>query len=164
MDTFSRALAFVLAHEGGYTDDPRDPGGETNFGICKRVYPDLDIKALTRDAAEVIYQRDYWHAARCGGMPPAVAVMHFDCTVNQGPTAAAKMLQVAAGVTPDGVIGPKTLAAVRAADTRKLVTEYAARRAMRYASTNGVNVFGLGWMRRLTACLALALDMEGGAD
>ncbi len=159
MDAFDKALAFVLKHEGGYVNDPRDPGGETNFGICKASYPSVDIKALTRDAAAAIYRRDYWDRAGCGNLPPGVAVLHFDTAVNQGPGAAAKFLQLAAGVEADGKIGPKTLAAVQRAKSADLLTEYTARRADHYGRLPHFPTYGLGWMRRLSACLALALSI-----
>ena len=60
MSAFDYALDFVLREEGGYTNNPNDPGGETNYGICKRNYPNLDIKGLTRAQAIAIYRRDYW--------------------------------------------------------------------------------------------------------
>ncbi len=47
----------VFPHEGGYTNDPRDPGGETNWGISKRAYPNLDIKNLAMEEAKRIYKR-----------------------------------------------------------------------------------------------------------
>lgn len=157
MDAFDKALAFVLKHEGGYVDDPRDPGGETNFGISKAAYPGVDIKALTRDGAAAIYRRDYWDRSGCGNLPAAVAFFHFDTAVNQGPGTAAKFLQLAAGVEADGKIGLKTLAAVQRARPADLLVEYAARRADHYGRLPHSPTYGLGWMRRLSACLALAI-------
>lgn len=77
---FDQAVAFVLAEkiEGGYVNDPRDPGGETKFGISKRSYPREDIKALTRDRAITIYKRDYWDKPGCDKLPPKLAVALFD--------------------------------------------------------------------------------------
>ncbi|MFC5356486.1 glycoside hydrolase family 108 protein [Azospirillum himalayense] len=155
--TFDMALAFVLTREGGYTNDPRDPGGETSFGISKAAYPGIDIKGLTRDGAAAIYRRDYWDRAGCGNLPAGVALFHFDTAVNQGPGTAAKFLQLAAGVEADGKIGPKTLAAVQRAKPTDLLTEYAARRADHYARLPHFPTYGLGWMRRLCACLVLAI-------
>lgn len=159
MSTFDKALAFVLDKEGGptITDDPRDPGGLTRWGISKRAYPDLDIRNLTREQAAGIYLRDYWDRAGCGNLPAAVAFFHFDTAVNQGPGAAAKFLQLAAGVEADGKIGPKTLAAVQRARPADLLVEYAARRADHYGRLPHFPTYGLGWSRRLAACLALSL-------
>ena len=57
---FEDCIDKVLEHEGGYVNDPNDLGGETNFGVSKKAYPDLDIKNLTRDEAKEIYRKDYW--------------------------------------------------------------------------------------------------------
>jgi len=159
MAAFDVALAFVLEREGGatITDDPKDPGGLTRFGISKRAYPDLDIRNLTQEQASAIYRNDYWLAGGCGNLPPAVAVMHFDCCVNQGKGAAAKFLQIAAGVEADGKIGPKTLAAVQRRRPLDLLTEYAAQRMAHYGRLPRFDAYGLGWSRRLAACLALSL-------
>ena len=63
--SFDEIIEVVLHHEGGYVNDPKDPGGETNYGISKRAYPDVDIKNLTEDGAKDIYRRDYWEKYRC---------------------------------------------------------------------------------------------------
>ena len=81
---FTLAVTFVLQHEGGYSNDPVDPGGETNYGISKRQYPNLDIKGLTRQDAVGIYKRDYWDALNCGDMSFDIACVVFDTCVNMG--------------------------------------------------------------------------------
>ena len=106
---FIRAVNFTLEHEGGYSHDLRDPGGETNFGISKRAYPHLNIRDLTREAAIDIYRRDYWEPSGCPSMPEPVAIAHFDCAVNSGLRRAAMVLQEAVGSVPDGVVGIDTL-------------------------------------------------------
>ena len=148
MSAFDRALAHVFAAEGGYVNDPADPGGETKFGISKRAYPDVDIAALTREGAAAIYRRDYWDACRCDGLPPAIALAVFDAAVNQGARAAAIMLQQSAGAPVDGIVGPVTMAAAHRADARTLLVYFMAERALRYARTGNFNRFGRGWMRR----------------
>lgn len=157
---FDRALAFVLQHEGGYSNDPLDPGGETNYGISKRAYPGADIRNLTRDQAADIYFADYWRAGCCEALPPGVAIMHFDACVNQGIGTASKVLQLAASVTSDGKVGPKTLAAVQRMRADDLLTEYAARRMSHYGRLSHFETYGLGWSRRLMACLALCLTFR----
>ena len=88
MTDFDRALAFVLKWEGGYTNDPDDPGGETNFGISKRAYPRENIRAMTRERAAELYRRDYWTPAGCEGKPFPLALMLFDTAVNCGTVSA----------------------------------------------------------------------------
>jgi lysozyme family protein len=156
-ELFEEAVAFVLRAEGGYVDDPRDPGGETNMGISRRAYPAEDIQGMTRTRAVEIYRRYYWTACRCDELPGQVAILLFDGAVNQGPIAAIKLLQAEVGVVPDGVIGPKTLAAIRSRNHDDLAVRYASRRAVYYAGLTGFEHYGRGWMLRLFDCYRLAL-------
>ncbi len=107
-----QALDRLSEREGGYVFDPKDPGGETKFGISKRSYPDLDIKNLTKAEAADIYERDFWLATGIAllGLPLAEAVLDF--AVNAGPGAAIRAVQRAVGVPTDGVLGPRTRGAV----------------------------------------------------
>jgi lysozyme family protein len=89
---FDRALPIVLRFEGGYVDHPSDPGGETKFGISKRSYPHLDIKALTKEQAGDIYHRDYWTPLKCDALPWPLNLFHFDAGVNHGKVQARKFL------------------------------------------------------------------------
>lgn len=84
MNNFDRAIAFVLKAEGGYVNDPKDPGGETKFGISKRAYPMLDIKTLKEEDAKLIYFNDYWLKVGCDKMEWPMSLVVFDCAVNQG--------------------------------------------------------------------------------
>ncbi|MBI5236243.1 MAG: hypothetical protein HY886_08345 [Deltaproteobacteria bacterium] len=81
---FDRAIAFVLKWEGGYVNDPRDPGGETKYGISKRAYPMLNIKDLELEDAKTIYKKDYWLKAGCGKLEWPLSLVHFDTAVNMG--------------------------------------------------------------------------------
>ncbi len=146
--TFDQAIAHVLRHEGGYVNDPRDPGGETQWGISKRSYPGVNIKALTIDGAKAIYRRDYWDRVHADDLPPVLRLPVFDMAVNQGALTAIKTLQRAAGVLADGVIGPATLAAITA-DPEKTWIGFMSRRAQRYAENPQVTVYGKGWFNRL---------------
>src|SRR5580704_9612285 len=84
MLTFQTSLAQVLKSEGGYVNDPSDPGGETNLGISKRAYPDLDIASLTPETVAPIYKRDYWDRIAGDSLPSPLNYIAFDCAVNQG--------------------------------------------------------------------------------
>lgn len=84
MTDFDRALVFVLSKEGGYVNDPRDPGGETKFGISKKAYPDLTIKNLTKEDAADIYRIDYWQKAGCQELEWPLNLVVFDTAVNLG--------------------------------------------------------------------------------
>lgn len=149
--TFEVAVEFILEHEGGYSNDSQDPGGETNFGISKRSYPDVDIKNLTREDACAIYERDYWTKMHCAELPDGLDLLVFDSAVNQGVGAATKMLQQAVGTTVDGVIGPKTIQAANDLAAEVVKTEFLARRMNQYAQNPNVSRYGLGWFRRVAA-------------
>lgn len=138
----------ILKLEGGYSNDPKDPGGETNFGICKRSYPDLDIKNLTIDQAKAIYKRDYWDAVRANDLSYPLNVFMFDAAVNQGVVAAITLLQSAVGVQQDGKIGPATVAAANNAG-REAAALFMAARAIRYANNPNFTTYGKGWLKRL---------------
>jgi hypothetical protein len=96
-DNFDRALAFVLKWEGGYVNDPDDPGGETRFGISKRAYPTLNIKDLTLDQAKEIYRRDYWQKSGAQNMAWPLCLVVFDTAVNCGVNRAGRMSDVTTG-------------------------------------------------------------------
>ncbi|MBW2607711.1 MAG: hypothetical protein JRD05_08760 [Deltaproteobacteria bacterium] len=118
MNTFERAFRETLGFEGGYVNDPDDPGGETKFGISKRSYPDVDITALTIEQAKDIYCRDYWEVLRLGEiLRELIAVEIFDTAVNMGRRTAVKIAQRALNflgedLVEDGKIGSKTIGAL----------------------------------------------------
>ena len=97
MSDFAAALNFVLARENGYVSDKADPGGETNFGISKRAYPQLDIPNLTREQAASIYESDYWRACHCETLDQPAALALFDTAANLGVERAMGLWQAAAG-------------------------------------------------------------------
>ncbi len=98
-DNFEKSVAFVLRREGGYVNDPNDPGGETKYGISKRSYPDIDIKALTEKQAKGIYRRDYWDRAGCSVLVWPMCLVHFDACVNLGISRATEIKAKASGWT-----------------------------------------------------------------
>lgn len=176
---FATALAHVLEMEGGYSDDPYDPGGPTNFGITLKVYAAwrgvrLDaasrerLKAgLLRIAPETvrdIYFARYWTLARCADLRPQIALMHFDAALNHGVTGASRLLQTAVGADADGEIGPLTLAAVARADPVAVVHAYADLRRARYRSLPHFWRFGRGWLARVDKTLGRALAIDATAD
>ena len=106
---FEKYMPYIFDFEGGYTPaDGVDRGGETNWGITKKNYPNLDIKNLTKSAAKEIYYRDYWKKGRCTVIPKSIRFLYFDTFINGGGVA---VLQRAANVKIDGVLGPLTIVA-----------------------------------------------------
>lgn len=148
MSDYEKAFDLVISAEGGYVNDPHDSGGETNYGISKRQYPTEDIASLTLARVKIIYKRDYWDICKCDQIPYPMNICVFDGAVNQGVSAALKMLQRVARVAQDGIIGRDTL---RALDNLKKHAEadYMAYRAMRYMSTRNADKYLKGWLRRI---------------
>lgn len=176
---FEQCLAVVLDKEGGFSDHPQDKGGPTNMGITWKTFADwqgidpaglspegreklvADLKALTRREAAEIYRATYWLPMRCGDLPGPVALMLFDFGVNAGGRTAVKALQRVAGVTDDGSVGPKTLAAVRAMDPIKLLDQMAEARLAYYRGLADFATFGNGWSARTQQVAALAKALKG---
>ena len=117
LTSFDEIIEITLEHEGGYVHDPKDLGGETNYGITKRFYPDVDIKNLTEEGAKEIYKKDYWDKNKVDDLPDNLKHIYFDMCVNQGRGTAVKVLQRAINgkggkISVDGGFGPGTKAAL----------------------------------------------------
>ena len=146
---FDQAFEKLLGHEGGYVNNPADPGGETKYGISKRAYPTLDIKNLTLDTAKTIYLVDYWRASGCDAAPDKIKFQIFDVAVNSGVGRAVQFVQSVVGATPDGIMGPKTLAALAAIDPPVFISHFNAERLEFMAHLPEWPSFGRGWARRI---------------
>jgi lysozyme family protein len=147
---FDTAFDKLIGHEGGYTFNLHDPGGETKFGISKRSYPTLDIKNLTVADAKAIYKRDYWDRAQCDKLPTDLAFDLFDGAVNSGIGQSIRWLQRAVGVADDGVVGPVTLGVIqRLNDDSAIRARYNGHRLDFMTKLSTWDVFGKGWARRV---------------
>jgi lysozyme family protein len=170
-DRFGICLAFTLREEGGYVDDPADPGGATNMGITLATYRewsddprlgDLQVKDMTQKTVGAIYRSLYWNRLRADALPPGVDLSVFDMGVNAGIWRSARLLQRALGFTGeevDGSIGPETLVAADRFDARTLVSNLADRQTAYYRSLANFPIFGRGWLRRTNARRDAALAM-----
>lgn len=145
---FDLAFDRLIGNEGGYVNNPGDPGGETNFGISKRSYPTVDIASLTREQAKVIYFRDFWQRGQMDRYDPAIAFQVFDIAVNSGIETAIRLLQRAAGVADDGHVGPVTLAAIKSRSVTDLLMLIIAERLIFWCKLSTWPTFGKGWARR----------------
>ena len=145
--SFDNAVELVLSLEGGLVDDPKDPGGLTNFGISQRSYPSLDIRNLTRDQAKGVYRVDFWDKVRGDELPAALGFCVFSCAVNMGVYKAVTLLQRAVAVQVDGVLGANTLAATNR--TKDAVARFCAEWALAYTGTRNFDLYGRGWLRRV---------------
>ena len=146
--TFEEAIERILSHEGGYSNHERDPGGETQWGIAKRSYPHLDIRALTRDQAKEIYRRDFWEPVATKVGSGALAFQVLDSAVNHGMGNAVRFLQRAIGVADDGHLGPASQAALDRMDPHDVHLLFMAERFEFWAKLRTFDAFGRGWTRR----------------
>ncbi|MHB0978394.1 MAG: glycoside hydrolase family 108 protein [Minisyncoccota bacterium] len=148
-EKLNKALKLILQEEGGYVNDPIDPGKETKYGISKRQYPDLDIKNLTLAQAIAVYERDYWIPIKGDELPWPICLYVFDSAVNQGVQAAVGLLQKTLGIKRDGIMGPITVATANKYATVNVAALYLADRALRYIDTKNFERYGRGWMKRM---------------
>jgi lysozyme family protein len=162
-------LAFLFPEEGGFSDDPLDPGGATNLGITldelsawrHAAVTVQDVKNLTRDEATAIYRANYWNVVLADQLPSGIELVVFDAGVNAGTPRAARFLQRIAGATADGHIGPQTLAATAALDAGTVIDRYTAARIGFYQSLPTFNHFGAGWLARTQRARTLAYQLAG---
>lgn len=142
------ALDRVLGHEGNYVNDPVDPGGETNFGISKRSYPDEGIKNLTRARACFLYERDFWKPVASQTSDGALQFQLMDAAVNHGMGNSTRFLQRALGVADDGHFGKYSRAALAAADSKDVHLLFMAERFEFWCKLSTFARFGKGWTLR----------------
>jgi lysozyme family protein len=151
MSAFDDAFEALLGNEGGYVDNPNDPGGATMWGVTERVarahgYAG-DMRELPQDFARQIAKTEYWDPYQCDQFDPRIGFQVFDAAYNGGEPA--RWLQQAAGVTADGVIGAQTIGAVRNSDPLKIIMRFDASRLEYMASLSNWPPFGRGWARRI---------------
>jgi lysozyme family protein len=151
--SFDKAFALTVGVEGGYVNDPADPGGETKYGVSKRAHPDVDIKSLTLEQAKDIYRRDYWSPAVCDKMPERIGHLVFDCAVHHGVKTAIKLLQRALKVADDGEFGPITRGTLTARDTNETADLLMAQRMLYLMTCSAWPTYKLGWAKR---CFSVA--------
>ncbi len=154
---FDRAFDLLMQHEGGYSDHPADPGGKTQYGVTERTARrhgyEGDMRDLPLSLAKRIARVEYWDSVRADEMPDAVRFDLFDAAYNSGPKRSIQWLQLAAGVATDGIIGPRTLSAARAANPHKLHSDFNGIRLEFLTSLETWRNFGRGWARRIASNL-----------
>lgn len=150
---FVAAINRVLGSEGGYVNDPNDPGGETNWGISKRSYPDVDIKNLTRHDAIDIYYRDFWLKIHGDEMTDGKAYQMMDAAVNSGPAQAIRFMQQAIGVADDGYWGPVSKSALNVMLESDFIMRMLSARIRFMVKLKNFKYSGPGWMNRIAKCL-----------
>lgn len=166
---FKPCLEFVLAHEGGWADHPRDPGGATMKGVTLAVYREYlgrnaskeELRNIPEQHLIDIYKSLYWDKANCDGLLAGVDLVVFDMAVNSGVSRSAKILQRCVGAVPDGKIGPRTMALVNGIPAKDIIIKFSDGRENFYKTLPTFDTFGKGWMRRTEECEQNALAMIG---
>jgi len=154
---FEECLALVLKHEGGFVNNPQDPGGMTNLGVTKVTYEgyvnrhvdEAEMRSLTPDLVAPLYKKMYWDRIKGDDLPVGVDYCLFDLAVNSGVGKAGKLLQMALDVPADGLIGPMTLRALEGRDPEEIIQQVCQERLDFLQSLNTWNTFGKGWGRRV---------------
>ena len=159
---FDKAFEASLELEGGYVNDPQDPGGETKYGISKRYYPNLDIKNLTQEQAKLIYKKNYWDKMKLYKMDDEVGAEIFDTGINMGRGSAVRIAQkslnfLGENLIIDGIIGKKTINALNKwsnKDKRAVLVVLNGFQFLRYLEIIEKNPklekFARGWTKRVS--------------
>ncbi|MEO6146534.1 MAG: glycosyl hydrolase 108 family protein [Sulfuriferula sp.] len=151
MSSFDDAFSILMVSEGGYSNNPADPGGETMYGVTEKVARKRGytgaMQDLPLDKAKEIAKSEYWDVYHCDEFNSHIGFQVFDAAYNGGHPA--QWLQTAAGVEADGDIGPATIAAVQAADPDKIIMRFDAYRLQYLSNLNSWPNFGRGWVRRI---------------
>jgi lysozyme family protein len=166
--TYDEALRRVLAHEGGYSNHPADPGGPTKYGITihdyrryvKRDATAADVRAMSKDEAKAIYRRRYWDALRCDELPAGLDYSVFDYGVNSGIGRSGKVLRRLLGLPANAhTVTDEVLARVAARDPAEMIEALNAERLAFLKRLKTWPVFGAGWGRRVAEVKAASLAM-----
>lgn len=151
MDNYDKCFTLLIGNEGRYSNNPLDPGGETMFGITKRVARENgymgDMKQLPISEAKRIAKHAYWDVCKCDNLPPNIAFQVFDTQYNGG--FPIKWLQLAAGVKADGKLKESDLEVINKLDQSVLIAKFNAYRIIYYTSLKGFKTFGAGWSNRI---------------
>ena len=169
LSDWQKSFELMLKSEGGYVNNPADPGGMTNLGVTKatwenwvgRASDEAEMRGLTPEKVEPLYKKKYWDAVRGDELPPGISYLCFDFAVNAGAGRAIKTLQSAVGVTPDGGFGPMTMAAVQAIDPKELIERFSQAKEDFYRSLPTFGTFGKGWLNRVADVKVKANTMLG---
>jgi lysozyme family protein len=156
-ENWEMAFQMVLKHEGGYVNNPKDPGGMTNLGVTKKVWEEyvgheVDeaiMRGLTPDMVQPLYKKNYWDRIKGDQLPDGVDYAAYDLAVNSGVGRAAKYLQQIAGVPADGMIGPKSIEAIKACPAEEVVDALCDMRLEFLKRLPTWTTFGKGWERRV---------------
>lgn len=167
--SFKECLDLVLKSEGGWVNNPNDPGGETNLGVTKRVWeeyvghPVESLKKLTKEDVAPLYELKYWRPCYGEVLPRGLDFVIFSMAVNAGPGRAVKLFQSVIGCVPDGVIGPRTRRLISDSNSATLISKFSEARREYYRTLKTFPIFGKGWLSRVDNEEKEALNMAKNA-
>jgi lysozyme family protein len=157
MSLFDSAIDFIITNiEGGHANDPKDPGGDTWYGLARRYHPN-EPWPPTRERAIAIYRTDYWDACQADHLPARLACAVVDSAINEGVESAIRILQHTLGLEADGVMGPRTLGAALGRAPGPLTRDFLTRRVMTYTTLKDFGLYGHSWVMR---CFQIASFIE----
>jgi len=167
---WDKSFDLVIVNEGGFVNNPKDPGGPTNWGCTQKVWESFvghpvtvdDMKALTKEDVKPLYKRNYWDAIHGDALPSGLDYCIFDCAINSGVGRAAKFIQEIVGVFADGAIGNNTVTAINQMNAVTMINEFSDKRQQFLELLKTFPVFGKGWTRRVQEVRTKALDMAAG--
>ena len=166
-NNFDRSLKLVLKSEGGYVNNPKDPGGESMMGVTKNAWStwlkrpiaDGEMAKLTVADITPFYKALYWDKSYCNQLPTGIDYMVFDASVNMGVGLSIKLFQKSLGGVPDGIIGPNTMKLINEMNVKTMIDKYSAQKEMFYKSLGTFPTFGKGWLARVERIKQTALSM-----
>jgi lysozyme family protein len=173
---YSRSFGLILQSEGGFTTDPRDPGnrlpdgrpGSTNLGVTQanweayvgRPVTWAEMQALTPEIVKPFYKKEYWDKVRADELPTPIDYLMFDFAVNAGPVRSIKIMQKAVGTVQDGILGPKTMRAIKAVPVGKLIADFSDEKEWWYKSLKN-KTYERGWLNRVAKVENNSIGMIG---
>jgi len=168
-ENFDHSLDLVLNSEGGFVNNPKDPGGMTNLGVTASTWANFkgrntnekEMRSLTRDDVAPLYEKKYWDACKCDDLPSGVDYLVFDFAVNSGPGRSVKILQKALGLPEDGAVGPVTIQTIDVMDKTELIARFSDAKKQFYESLPTFATFGNGWLKRVDEARVNASNMLG---
>jgi lysozyme family protein len=171
-DNWDRCFDMVIKTEGGYVDNPHDPGGRTNLGVTQRAWEaflnrhvtEAEMRALTPENVKGFYKDLYWDRIKGDQLPSGIDYAVYDFAVNSGPYRAAQYLQEIAGTVIDGMIGPNSVEAVRSCNAAEVADAICDMRLDFLKRLPAFETFGKGWTTRVNGVKEKAIDMANDAQ
>lgn len=166
-ENWDKCFSLVLENEGGFVNNPKDPGGMTNLGVTKQVWEswvdrdvtESEMRSLTPNIVKPLYKKNYWDKIRGDQLPLGVDYAAYDFAVNSGIGKSSRILQQIAAVPADGIIGPQSIAAILACNPDEMIDTICDTRLQFLKNLPTWATFGRGWQSRVDSVKATALQM-----